>query len=371
VAPRTARTVTALLDAGVTGFHADVVESFERDLARRFGVKHALACNNGTAAAFSAFEALGVGPGHNVIGPAISHWASVLPAARCGAELVLADVSPGTCHVDPAAVARLIDRRTRAVVVTHMFGDVRGLSELRRLCDARRVALVEDVSHAHGAVHAGRPAGSHGDVSFCSFQAAKLVSGGEGGALLTDRADIRDRALSLAHPRRLGRGAATPHPLAGVGRGFKFQPSALLVGLAHGSLRELDRQTLLRRRACQLLRALLARSGLFAPMATQAPGRSYFRCELQVADATGPALRDLVVRRLRASGVRADHVFGFLPDHPALRGHVRAGAWPEARRVMDRVFCLEPFTVAAPAMVRAYAAHVVEIVRACRAEVTG
>jgi perosamine synthetase len=346
-------------------FDARATEAFESDVARLFGVRHALACNNGTAAAFSAFKALGIGPGDTIIGPAITHWASVLPAAQCGAQLALADVLPGTCHIDPASVLRLIDRHTRAVVVTHMFGQARELAELRRLCDIHHVALVEDVSHAHGATFDGKPVGSFGDVSFCSFQAAKLVSAGEGGALLTNRDDIWTAALELGHPRRLHQARATSRPLVGVGRGFKFQPSAILVALAHGSLRDLHAQNQVRRNACGLLRAFLAESGLFTDLEPAPTGRVYFRCELHLSDDGALAgCRDDVVRRLRAAGVRADHVFGYLPGHPALLDSMRPGAWPQALSVMRNVFCLEPFTVFSPAAVRRHAARILDAVRA-------
>ena len=359
--------VTEMLRKGITSFDLATFEAFEAEVGRLFGVDHVLCCNNGTSACYSAFRALGVGPGSSIIAPAITHWASVLPAVQCGARVAFADVQPDTCHLDPDSVRRLIDSTTRAVVVTHMFGEVLGLDELRSICDTHGLALVEDVSHAHGATFRGRPAGSFGDVSFCSFQAAKLVSGGEGGALLTNRPDLYYRAMELGHPRRLQRAPAGWKNLAGVGRGFKFRPSPLLVALAHDSVRNLREQNSTRKRACEQLRAQLIECGEFAGLGRPADGRVYFRLELLLARAE-ESFRDRLVDSLTARGIRAHRLVGFLPGHPSLDGHTdpAAGNWPVARDVMRRVFFLEAFTAYSEEVVTNYGRAIVETVRKLR-----
>src|SRR5436305_453036 len=90
VSDATLARVVAMLRAGQTSFHLETFEAFEEAAARAFGVRFALCCNNGTAAAFSAFRALGIGPGDTVIAPAFTHWAAVLPALECGARVAFA-----------------------------------------------------------------------------------------------------------------------------------------------------------------------------------------------------------------------------------------------------------------------------------------
>ena len=345
--------VVAMLRAGVTSYDLGRLDAFESDVARLFGVCHALCCNNGTAASFSAFRALGIGPGDTVIAPAIAHWASVLPAVQCGSRLSFADVMPDTCHVDPRSVRRLIGSTTKAVVVTHMFGEPLELDHLRTICDEHGLALIEDVSHAHGATFEGRPVGRFGDVSFCSFQGSKLVSAGEGGALLTSRDDLYYRAMELGHPRRLAHAPPEWQSLAGVGRGFKFLPSALLVALAHDSLLNLEQQNIERRRACEKLRTILAASPELVGVNRPPAGRVYFRCEMFLARAN-PDVRDRLVRMLVRRGIRAHRFVGYLPDHPSFKEHVNPGAWPVAQDIMRRVFFIEAFTAYSAPLVERY-----------------
>lgn len=354
--------VVEMLRAGVTSLDLPTFEAFESDVARLFGVRHALCCNNGTSASFSAYRALGIGPGDTVIAPAITHWASVLPAVQCGAHIAFADTLPNSCHLDPESARRLIDATTRAVVVTHMFGEPLALDELRALCDAHGVALIEDASHAHGATFHGRPVGSFGDVSYCSFQCAKLVSAGEGGALLTNDTELYHRALSLGHPRRLSQAPPPWQDLADIGRGFKFRPSALLVALAHDSLKHLDEQNDIRQRACGALRAALAASSELAGLDRDSAGRVYYCCEIYLRRSGD---RDRIVEALRARDVRAYHFVDFMPGHVSLAGRERhTGPWPVAEDVMRRVFCLEAFTAYSSPLVERYASTIAETISA-------
>ena len=362
ISERAINEVASMLRAGVTSYDRVRFEAFEADVARLFGVRHALCCNNGTAAAFSAFRALGIGPGDSIIAPAITHWASALPAIQCGARISFADVLPDSCHADPRSVRHLIRPDTKAVVVTHMFGEPLELDQLRALCDEHDLALVEDVSHAHGATFQGRPVGGFGDVSFCSFQAAKLVSAGEGGALLTNREDVYYRALELGHPRRIADAPPEWRALAGVGRGFKFLPATLSVAIAHDSLRNLEEQNAERTKACRQLRATLAAAPELTGLDRSPAGRVYFRCELFLA-LSAAGIRDRLIETLVRRGVRAHRLVGYLPDHPSFAEHVNPGEWPVAQDIMRRAFFLEAFTAYSLPLVERYASTFLQTLR--------
>jgi len=362
ISPAAEQRVLALMEAGHVSWHPETFEAFEADVARLFGVRHALCCNNGTAACFSALKALGIASGDSVIASSITHWGSVLPAVQCGAQVALADVLPDTSHADPASVRALIDGTTRAVVVTHMWGEPIALDEMRAVCNEHNIALIEDTSHAHGATFCGRPVGSFGDVSFCSFQGKKVVAGGEGGALLTDRPELYYRAMELGNAGRLFSAPVEWQTLAGVGHGFKFRPSPLLVAIAHESLKELDTQIALRRRAYEQLRGELASSKYFAALDRDPCGRIYFQCELLVANGLAPGFRDRLVDALRAEGIRAQRtLYPFLPDHPSLHSRLKPnGCWPVARSIMQRLFYLEPFTAYSADLVERYTQLIAE-----------
>ncbi len=344
--------VAALLRAGRTSFDLEIFEAFEAEVARAFGVRHALACVNGTAACFSAMRGLQIGSGDKVIVPALTHWASILPALQCGARVAVADVMPGTSHLDPTSVCRLIDAHTRAVVVTHMWGEPVALGELRTLCDQHGLVLIEDVSHAHGATFAGRPVGSFGDAAFCSFQKKKIVSGGEGGALLTNDDEVYYRAMAVGNSCRLFRGPERWRSLANIGFGFKFRPSPVLVTLAQAGLAELPAQNEVRNRACGELRARLARMSYFEGLDRPAAGRVYFCCELLLARRAPGMLEAMQAERLR---VRA-YQYPFLPDHPEFCGVFKTdGELPVARDVKERLLLVDPFTAYSAEVIDRYA----------------
>ena len=286
-----------------------------------------------------------------------------MPAVQCGARVALADVQPDSCRADPASVERLIDETTRAVMVVHTLGDPVQLDAFRELCNRHRLALIEDVSHAHGATWRGQPVGSFGDISFCSFQSNKLVCGGEGGAVLTNRADLYYRAMEIGHPRRLMRAPAEWKRLAGVGRGFKFRPSALLIAIAHGSLKCLPAQLAVRKRACEEFQDLLSVSPFLTVLARRSEGSVHYCIGLLLRESS-ESLRDRVIAGLRARGLPADRLWMYMPGTPSLaEAACGSETWTAAEDVIRRLICIRAFTRYDPEVVQRCAQAVLETVR--------
>jgi perosamine synthetase len=171
-----------------------VVAELEDALADYFGVRHALLTSSGTAALYSMYAAAGIGPGMEVIVPAYTFFATVTPLLHLGAIPVLAECDERG-NLDPADVTARITHRTRAIVVTHMWGTPADVGELRRIADLHQLKLFEDGSHAHGATAGGKKVGSFGDAAAFSMNGPKPLSAGEGGFLLTDDAETYYRAL--------------------------------------------------------------------------------------------------------------------------------------------------------------------------------
>lgn len=207
-----------------------VIGACEAALAARSGRRHALLCASGTMALYSAFAALGLGPGDELICPAVTFHATASPALHLGVRVVLVDVEPDTGNIDPAALAAAITPRTAAVVTNAMWGHPVEQEAVRALCDRHGLAWVEDISHAHFAVWRGRQVGSFGDIACMSLGAEKLITGGLGGALLTDRRELFEKAVLVGNYLYRSRQAADGGdisdaalaPLARTGYGLKL-----------------------------------------------------------------------------------------------------------------------------------------------------
>jgi len=173
------------------------VQRFERAARETFGVRHALGLNSGTAALHAAFVAVGVGPGKEVICPAIGFMATAAAVVTARGVPVFCDVDE-SLHMDPAAFEELITPRTVAVAPTHVMGGVCDMRAIMRIARRHKLAVVEDCAQSSGASFRGRLVGTFGDVGCFSISAYKIVGAGEGGLLVTDRKRLWERASQLA-----------------------------------------------------------------------------------------------------------------------------------------------------------------------------
>jgi 3-amino-5-hydroxybenzoate synthase len=162
------------------------VETFEREFADYHGAARALAVTNGTHALELGLELLGIGPGTEVIVPAFTFISSSLAAQRLGAVAIPADVNPDTYCLDARSVAAAMSPRTRAIMPVHMAGQVADMDALAKVAADAGVDIIQDAAHAHGARWRGKRVGELGFIAAFSFQNGKLMTAGEGGALLLD-----------------------------------------------------------------------------------------------------------------------------------------------------------------------------------------
>lgn len=175
---------------------------FERELARLVGVEHAFGVKSGTDAIILGLEALGIGPGDEVITTPFTFFATVEAIVRTGATPVLADIDPATLCLDPDACAAAVTPRTRAVLLVHLFGHCADLDRFLALCRDHNLLLFEDAAQALGGTWQGRALGSFGAGAGFSFYPTKnLPALGDAGAVLTPDRAAADR---LAQLRRHG-----------------------------------------------------------------------------------------------------------------------------------------------------------------------
>lgn len=171
------------------------IPELEKKLCDVTGAKYAVVCSNGTAALHIACLAAGVGEGDEVITTPITFAASANCALYCGASPVFADINPETYNIDPACVAKCVTKRSKAVVAVDFTGQSVELDSLLQICRDNNMVLIEDGAHVIGTKYNGRPNGSIADMTTFSFHPVKTVTGGEGGAVLTDNEELYQKLL--------------------------------------------------------------------------------------------------------------------------------------------------------------------------------
>ena len=186
---------------GPTLTHGPRVGQFEEHFARFTGADHAVAVSSCTAALHLAYEALGIGPGDEVIVPAQTHVASAHAVELTGATAVFVDVEPETGNIDVDALRDRINTRTRAVCVVHFLGLPADLPAVLDIARQHGLAVIEDCALALGATYDGVHVGLHGDAGCFSFYPVKHITTAEGGMLITRRPDL---AKAVAQRRAFG-----------------------------------------------------------------------------------------------------------------------------------------------------------------------
>ncbi|MGB2571548.1 DegT/DnrJ/EryC1/StrS family aminotransferase [Micromonospora citrea] len=244
------------------------VDTFEAEFGAYHGTPHALAVTNGTHALEVALEVLGVGPGTEVIVPAFTFISSSLAAQRLGAVAVPVDVDLDTYCIDPAAVAAAITPRTKVIMPVHMAGQFADMDALDKIAADAGVALLQDAAHAHGAQWQGRRVGELGSVAAFSFQNGKLMTAGEGGAVLFPDEELRERAFlvhSCGRPR-------TDRDYLHRTTGSNFRMNEFTAAVLRAQLTRLDDQIAVREQRWPLLASLLAEIPGVVPQGSDARG---------------------------------------------------------------------------------------------------
>lgn len=189
--------VTSTLEGRYITCGPKVLE-FEKELCDFTGAKYAVAVSSGTAALHCACIAAGIGEGDEIITTPLTFAASANCALYCGATPVFADINIETYNIDPKSIREKITDKTKAVVAVDYTGQVVEIDEIRKICDEYNLILIEDAAHSIGSRYNGKPVGILADMTTFSFHPVKTITGGEGGAILTDNEELYKK-LVLAH----------------------------------------------------------------------------------------------------------------------------------------------------------------------------
>lgn len=221
-----------------------VCARFEADFAAYTGLARCVSLNSCTAALHLALLALGVGPGDEVIVPAMTFIASATPVVHVGATPMLVDVEADTGLMAPETVRAAITPRTKAIIPVHLYGVMADMRALKALAEAHGLAIIEDAAHCIEAERDGVRPGELGDAVCYSFYATKNLTCGEGGALCTNRQDVADRALLLRQHGMSKEAAKRYHGLYQhwdmVDLGWKYNLGDIQAALMVNQLARLD-----------------------------------------------------------------------------------------------------------------------------------
>lgn len=303
--------VLAVLRDGDLSLHR-VTRELEDDYRKSFGVRHALAHCNGTAALLASFFAIGLKPGDEVLVPSATHWASVVPMLWTGALPVFCESELERLGIDPADAERKITSRTKALVIVHLWGLPSRMTELLELARRHNLKVIEDASHAPGATWRGRKVGTLSDVAVFSLQTSKLAPAGEGGMLLTDDDAIYEQAICMGDVMRIIELESPAQRLAATSYGLKTRMAPLSAAVARVQLKHLDERNALRNRNLTYLSEALADLGFQTFLPPPHIQRVYFEFLIRCPDDLGVSV-DTLIEALTAEGCEVSY-----PRYPLL-----------------------------------------------------
>jgi dTDP-4-amino-4,6-dideoxygalactose transaminase len=289
-----------------------VTRELEDDYRSYFGVKHALAHCNGTAALLAAFFATGLKPGDEVLVPSATHWASVVPMLWTGAIPVFCESELERLGIDPCDAEQKITIRTKAIVVVHLWGMPSKMTELLDLARRHDLKVIEDASHAHGATWRGRKCGTLADASVFSLQTSKLAPAGEGGILLTESDTIYEQAICMGDVMRIIELESPARRLAATSYGQKTRMAPMSAAVARVQLKHLDERNSLRNRNLNYLSKELQRLGFQTFLPPPHVERVYFEFLIRCPDELGISVEKLI-EALTAEGCEVSY-----PRYPLL-----------------------------------------------------
>lgn len=245
-------------DAARTGWGArcyDYIHRFEAGFRDYLDVDGVIATSSCTGAMHMGLAALGLGPGDDVI-LADTNWiATVAPIVHLGATPVFVDIDPETWCVSPAAAETAITPRTRAIIATHLYGNLCDMDALTTLGARHGVPVIEDAAEALGSKWRGRRAGAMGLFSTFSFHGTKTLTTGEGGLFATNDGDLHERVLTLSNH---GRARGQTRQFWADMVGFKYKMSNIQAAIGCAQLERIDELTARKRAILEGYRSRLA-----------------------------------------------------------------------------------------------------------------
>ena len=332
--------------------------AFEKEVADRCGVQHAVALNSGTAALHLSLIILGVQAGDKVICPSLTFAASANPICYLGAEPIFIDSEPATWNMDPVELERALSQEgdIKAVIVVHLYGQCADMDSIVEICRRHQVPIIEDAAEALGATYKGQPAGSFGELAFFSFNGNKIITTSGGGMLLSDDPNKINRAKHLATQAR--------EPFVHYEHkdiGYNYRMSNVLAGLGSSQLSDLDRRIRVRKEHFEAYsRAFSKKPGVhMMPIADFGTNNYWLSC-FTVDPLLSGTSRDAILAALNEQGIEGRPLWKPLHLQPVF-AKCRMYGGDCASSLFDHGLCLP----SGSSLTEQERAEVIAVVNAC------
>lgn len=294
--------VTKAIKAGANWAVGPYVTKFEENIARYVGTKYCIVLNSGTSALHALFLAHGIGEGAEVIVPSFTFIATANAALFVGARPVFADIEGETFGIDPEAVEKAVTKKTRAVVSMHCGGCPCKVRELEEIARDHKLLHIEDAAESLGAKIGDKEVGTFGDSAVLSFCQNKVITTGEGGAVVTDSRKIYERLkLIRSHGRaETADYFSSTEIMDYVSLGYNLRMSNITAALGMSQLAKIDRLIEMRRRNAKFLTEELKQvKGITVPN----PPKNYHHVYQMYSVVTNPKSRDDLIEFLAKEGI--------------------------------------------------------------------
>ncbi len=244
--------VMAVLDRGLSSAITPDIAALEKEWAAYVGTKYALATNSGTAALHMCVAACGIGPGDEVLVPAFTFLASATCVLHHNAIPIFVDVDPETMLIDVSKIEAKITERTKGIIPVHLNGVAADMDPIMAIAKKHNLVVIEDAAQAHGSLYKGKKVGGFGDMAGFSINQWKHLSAGDGGLLVTNNEELRDKAEMV---RQFGESVhkGKQREYNSYTMGWMYRTTDLVAAFARSQLTRLDEMNAKRIQNCEIL----------------------------------------------------------------------------------------------------------------------
>jgi perosamine synthetase len=303
------KNVQEAVKSGWISSKGDFIEEFEEGFSKIIGPKYGISTSNGTTALHLALSALGISKGDSVIVPDFTFISPVNAILYNGANPVLIDSSPSYWNIDPNKIEEAIDKRTRAILVVHIYGHPADMGKIMKIANEYDLRVIEDCAESHGALYKDRMTGTFGDISCFSFYGNKIITTGEGGMCLTSSQELSDRLRVL---RDHGMRPENKYWHEVIGYNYRMTNMQAAVGVAQ--LKKFHKILELKRKNGKLFAKLLSGiEGITVQPEMEWAKSVYWLNSILIDKKEGKPSRDEVSKKLSNSGI--DNRKFFYPAH--------------------------------------------------------